>query len=174
MTNQATPKPIFRSSIGILCDDKIHVVNTCSTKATILPDNDESYNDLDYGSSYTVRPLSQQSLTSDDEGEYYFDPSDEYVVRVLRNEHGDKEAYGKAFHLSCERNKEGSTSRYTRDSYIEGMLSNLSDDELFGREIEFNSLDYALVQARKLQCNDYEIPTDKEPSFLVYPDDDGD
>eukprot|EP00978_Attheya_sp_CCMP212_P031478 scaffold119120_cov43-Attheya_sp.AAC.1 len=106
MTNQAIPKPIFRSSIGILCDDKIHVVNACSTKETVLPDNDDSYNDLDYGSSYTVRPLSQQSLTPDDEGEYYFDPSDEYVVRVLRNEHGDKEAYGKAFHLSCKRNKE--------------------------------------------------------------------
>eukprot|EP00978_Attheya_sp_CCMP212_P005027 scaffold11114_cov63-Attheya_sp.AAC.1 len=39
------------------------------------------------------------------------------------------------------------------------MLSNLSDDELFGREVELNSLDYALVQARRLQ---------------LYPDDDGD
>eukprot|EP00978_Attheya_sp_CCMP212_P047531 scaffold421704_cov63-Attheya_sp.AAC.1 len=54
------------------------------------------------------------------------------------------------------------------------MLSNLSDDELFGRAVEFNSLDYALVQARRLQCNDYDFPADKDPSFTVYPDDDGD
>eukprot|EP00978_Attheya_sp_CCMP212_P008875 scaffold20843_cov61-Attheya_sp.AAC.1 len=77
----------------------------------------------------------------------------------------NRQAYGKAFHLSCDRNKEGSTSRYTRNSYVEAMLSNLSDDELFGREVEFNSLDYALVQARRLQRNDYDFPVDKDPSF---------
>eukprot|EP00978_Attheya_sp_CCMP212_P024566 scaffold77435_cov62-Attheya_sp.AAC.1 len=169
------PKTIFRSSHGIICNDEIHVINACSINQIPLCDDTESYDNLDYGSSYTVRPLSQQPLSPDDEGEYYFDPSDEYVVRVLRNEHGDRQGYGKAFHLSCDRNKEGSTSRYTRDSYVEVMLSNLSDDELFGREVEFNSLDYALVQeARRLQRNDYDFPVDKDPSFTVHPDDDGD
>eukprot|EP00978_Attheya_sp_CCMP212_P033328 scaffold133959_cov51-Attheya_sp.AAC.1 len=54
------------------------------------------------------------------------------------------------------------------------MLSNLSDDEHFGREVEFNSLDYALIQARRLQRNNYDFPADKDPSFTVHPDDDGD
>eukprot|EP00978_Attheya_sp_CCMP212_P034445 scaffold144187_cov61-Attheya_sp.AAC.1 len=168
------PKTIFRSSHGIICNDEIHVINACSINQVPLCDDTELYDNLDYGSSYTVRPLSQQPLSPDDEGEYYFDPADEYVVRVLRNEHGDRQAYGKAFHLSCDRNKEGSTSRYTRDSYVEAMLSHLSKDELFGREVEFNSLDYALVQARRLQRNDYDFPINKDPSFTVYPDDDGD
>ena len=113
-------------------------------------------------------------MVTDNEDNYYFDPSDEYVVRVLRNEHGDRQAYGKAFHLSCDSNKEGSTSRYTRNSYIDTMLCNLSDDELFGREIEFNSYDYALVQARKIQKSGYDFPDDINPEFKVYPDADGD
>eukprot|EP00978_Attheya_sp_CCMP212_P027644 scaffold93094_cov33-Attheya_sp.AAC.1 len=168
------PKTIFCSSHGIICNIEINVINACSINQVPLCDDTESYNNLDYGISYTVRPLSQQPLSPDDEGEYYFDPADEYVVRVLRNEHGDRQAYGKAFHLSCDRNKEGSTSRYTRDSYVEAMLYNLSDDELFGREVEFHSLHYALVQAKRLQCNNYDFPADKYPSFTVHPDDDGD
>ena len=54
------------------------------------------------------------------------------------------------------------------------MLENLSEDELFGREIEFNPLDYALTQAKRLQRQDYDFPTNKNPSLTVYPDDEGD
>jgi len=54
------------------------------------------------------------------------------------------------------------------------MISNLSDDELFGHEIEFNALDYALIQARKLQSNQYDFPKDQEPTFKLHPDEDGD
>eukprot|EP00978_Attheya_sp_CCMP212_P007689 scaffold17875_cov63-Attheya_sp.AAC.2 len=156
MKDRTLPETVFCSSHGIICNDELHVINACSSNQVPSWDNTKSYNNLDYGSSFTVRPLSpQQPILPDYEREYYFDPSDEYVVRVLRNEHGDRQAY-------------------TRESYVEAMLANLLDDELFGREIEFNSLDYALVQARRLLSNDYDFDTDKDLSFKLYPDDDGD
>jgi hypothetical protein len=161
MPGTTIPKPIFRSSHGLICNDEIYVINACSINEPSEQHPKESYQDLDYGSLYTVRPLSQQVMASDNEDNYYFDPSDEYIVRVLRKEHVDKQAYGKAFHLSCDSNKEGSTSKYTRNSYIDTMLCNLSEDKLFGCKLEFKSLDYALVQDCKIQTSGYDFPANR-------------
>jgi hypothetical protein len=86
---------------------------------------------------------------------------------MVRDQYGDREAYGKAFHLSHETNNE---AMFTRDSYIDAMLINFTDDELFGRGLDFNPLDYALSQSAKFQKDPSKTVTQPRHISLVIDD----